>query len=157
MAHLPVYLFGLYISTCNYGLSVKEASAEISFVRIFDRAREMHVLVGSLSCTRGGRRLYRTGFPFYQQDLRRSIWLRGQYPDPGDRLFYRILGFDVSAFGGIFHCGGLFGSHDDPASFQQKIIVSVCPVSCSGIHGRNVYWGILKRKNGKRVLAKGNI
>ena len=149
MAHLPVYLFGLYISTCNYGLSVKEASAEISFVRIFDRGRGMDMQGGSLSCTCGGGRLYRTGFPFYQQDLRRRIWLRGQYPDPDHGNIYRILGDTLSAYGSILHGCGIFSFFDDTPQVQQEIFISVCAVSGGGIYRRDVHWHILSREKSR--------
>ena len=104
----------------------------------------MVLRAGYFSCTPGSRRLYRTFFPSHQLSIRRSIWIWGQYSDPDNRGFYRILGSAVSAFWGVFYGGGILGSYDDKALFQQKIIISVCAISCSGISRRDVDWDILK-------------
>ena len=114
------------------------------------------VAAGYFCCTSVRRRMCRTFLPAYQQNIRRSLWIWGQYSDLNNRGIYRILGSAVSAFRGVFYGGSILGSYDDKASFQQKIFIPVCTISCSGIYRRDVHWSILKRER-KIGSAKGNI
>ena len=105
----------------------------------------MSLRKGNLSGPPGVRRMYMNHFSTYQQGIRRIFRIWGQYPDLDTRNLSGILEYHVSAAGGVFHGRSILSSYDDKAPVQQKIVISVRAISCSGIFGRDVYWDILKR------------